>query len=246
MRSSAIRSLARRPSAAAVAMRTGSLGIAAIALASALALPASTLAAQAQGASEVTLVIKQNGREVGRETFTLRDSRARNVAGSTLISAAHYPPTNPTLTLSTTIERTPELALAKFQMDVDSAGASTIILAAGSGTRLIVRTVAKGSEAGRELPGGPDVVLLDDAIFSLYAQVVDLATTGGRSLTAVFPRTGRRAAFTARREAAADGNTRVTLAGGVTGTLVADAHGRLVSLDLPASQISVARPSDGR
>ena len=56
----------------------------------------------------------------------------------------------------------PDSALAKFQLDVESAGAVTVILAAGSGARLIVRTVAKGSESGRELPGGPDVVLLDD------------------------------------------------------------------------------------
>ena len=235
-----MRPLATRPS------RFGTAGRAtALALASALALPAPEAAAQGQGAGDVTLVVQQNGREIGRETFTLRDSRARGVTGSTLISAAHYPATNPTLTLATTIERTPELALAKFQMDVDSAGSSTVILAAGSGTRLIVRTVAKGSEAGRELPGGPDVVLLDDAIFSLYAQVADLATAAGRPLTAIFPRTGRRAAFTARREQTADGNIRVTLSGGMAGTLLADAGGRLVSLDLPASQTVVKR-GDGR
>jgi len=241
-------SLAMRPSAfsgiVTMTSRAAANRVTALALVSALTLPVAAVAAQ--GSGEVALVVKQNGREIGRERFTLRDSRARDVAGSMLISTAHYPATTPTLTLSATVERTPEHALAKFQMDVDSSGSGTVILAAGSGTRLIVRTVAKGSEAGRELPGGPDVVLLDDAIFSLYVQVVDLASPSGSSLTAVFPRTGRRAAFTARREAAAGGNIRVVLGGGLSGTLVADARGRLISLELPGSQIAVTRADDGQ
>ena len=97
------------------------------------------------------------------------------------------PPNNPTTQLAATLERTPEGALAKFQLDVESGGAVTVILAAGSGARLIVRTVGAGSESGRELPGGPDVVLLDEQVFSLYAAVADLATPAGRPLTAVFP-----------------------------------------------------------
>ena len=107
--------------------------------------------------------------------------------------------------------------MAKFQLDVDGPNGPMVILAAGSGARLIIRTVAKGSEAGRELPGGPDVVLLDDQVFSLYCTVADLATPAGRSLTAIFPRTNRRASFVARREAGGDsGNNRVTLTGNLT------------------------------
>jgi hypothetical protein len=72
-----------------------------------------------------------------------------------------------------------------------------VILAAGSGARLIVRTVAKGSESGRELPGGPDVVLLDEGLHSLFVTVANLASAGGRRLTAIYPRSGKRA-LTAR------------------------------------------------
>ena len=97
-----------------------------------------------------------------------------------------------------------------------------------------MRTVAKGSESGRELPGGPDVVLLDDAVFSLYHPVAELATPAGRTLTAIFPRSGKRATFTARRESgAAGGAGRVALSGDITGTLVTDAQGRLERLELP-------------
>ena len=105
-----------------------------------------------------------------------------------------------------------------------------------------MRTVAKGSESGRELPGGPDVVLLDDAVFSLYHPVAELATPAGRALTAIFPRTGKRATFTARRESGtAGGASRVALSGEITGTLITDAQGRLERLELPAKNTVVTR-----
>jgi hypothetical protein len=191
---------------------------------------------------ETRLVVTQNGKEIGREEFTLRPTRARGLPGSTIIAAARYPSTGPTTRLAATLERTPDSALAKFQLDVESEGAVTVILAAGSGARLIVRTVAKGSESGRELPGGPDVVLLDDQVFSLYMPVAELATPTGRTLTAIFPRSGRRATITARRESGiAGGASRVSLAGDIAGTLATDAQGRLERLELPARNTIVTR-----
>lgn len=191
------------------------------------------------------LVIRQGGRETGREEFTLRQGRGRGAPGSTLIAVARYPATNPLLKLAATLERTPESALAKFQLDVEGPKGTTVILAAGSGARLIVRTVAKGSEAGREMPGGPDVVLLDEGVYSLYIAVADLATPNGKALTAVFPRTSRRASFVARLEGAGEGGTkRVSLSGGIDGTLVTDAQGRLQRLELVDSGIVVTRAQD--
>ncbi|HEY8195449.1 MAG TPA: hypothetical protein VIG04_00615 [Gemmatimonadales bacterium] len=205
-----------------------------------LLLPAAR--AEAQESLETKLVITQEGRETGREEFTLRQGRGRGASGSTLIAVARYPATNPLLKLAASLERTPESALAKFQLDVEGPSGTTVILAAGSGARLIVRTVAKGSEAGRELPGGPDVVLLDEGVYSLYAAVVDLATPSGKALTGVFPRTSRRTSFVARREPGGDGGTaRVTLSGDINGTLVADAKGRIQHLEFPGSRIVVAR-----
>jgi hypothetical protein len=156
-----------------------------------------------------------------------------------LHATARYPAKNPTLTLGAILERTPESALAKFQLDVEGPNGTTVILAAGSGARLIIRTVAKGSEAGRELPGGPDVVLLDEGVYSLYVAVADLATPEGKTLTAVFPRTARRASFVARREPGGQ----VNLTGGIRGTLETDSKG-LVSLVLLESGTRVARAQD--
>jgi hypothetical protein len=196
----------------------------------------------AQEPLETRLVVTQDGKEIGREEFTLRPTRARGLPGSTIIAAARYPATGPTTRLAATLERTPDSALAKFQLDVESEGAVTVILAAGSGARLIVRTVAKGSESGRELLGGPDVVLLDDQVFSLYMPVAELATPAGRTLTAIFPRSGRRATFTARRESGtAGGASRIALAGDINGALVTDARGRLERLELPARNTVVTR-----
>ena len=198
--------------------------------------------ALAQAAAPITLVITQDGREIGREDFSLTPGRGRGASGTTLTATAKYPATGPTTRLTALLERTPESAVAKFQLDVEGPGGTTVILAAGSGARLVVRTVAKGSESGRELPGGPDVVLLDDEVFSLYVAVADLATPAGKRLTAVFPRTGRRASFTARRESAGGGDRRrVTLTGDLAGTLVTDAEGRLHSLQLPAQNKVVTR-----
>ena len=200
------------------------------------------LRAAAQEPLETKLVVTQNGQEIGREEFTFRPTRGRGLPGTTIIAAARYPSISPTTRLAATLERTPDSSLAKFQLDVESAGAVTVILAAGSGARLIVRTVAKGSESGRELPGGPDVVLLDDAVFALYHPVAELATPAGRTLTAIFPRSGKRATFTARRESGSAGAAgRVALSGEITGTLVTDAHGRLERLELPAKGTVVTR-----
>jgi hypothetical protein len=198
--------------------------------------------AAAQQGSPTVLVIRQADREIGREEFTLASGRGRGSSGTTLTATAKYPPTAPTTRLAAVLERTPEAALAKFQLDVEGPGGTTVILAAGSGARLIVRTVAKGSESGRELPGGPDVVLLDDQVYSLLAQVADLATPAGRPLTAIYPRTGRRLALTARREAAGEaGSARTVLSGDLSATVVTDAAGRVVRVEVPGQGIVVQR-----
>jgi hypothetical protein len=199
----------------------------------------------AQEPSDTKLVIEQGGREIGREEFSLRPGRGRGAPGTTLHATARYPANTPTLRLTATLERTPESALAKFQLDVAGPNGPVVILAAGSGARLIIRTVAKGSEAGRELPGGPDVLLLDENVFSLYTAVADLATPNGKRLTAVFPRTARRSSFVARRETGGPaGGNRVTLSGDIRGTLSTDGQGRLVRLELPESNTVVSRAQD--
>jgi hypothetical protein len=216
------------------------MGLRAAALLLLLAYQASPALAQAD--APLNLIVMQGGKEIGRESFTLAKGRGRGSPGTTLSATARYPATVTTTRLTVVLERTPQFAIAKFQLDVESPGGTTVILAAGSGARLIVRTVATGSESGRELPGGPDVVLLDDEVHSLYSAVADLATPAGKRLTAIFPRTGRRASFTARLEAGGQGETtRIVLTGDVAGTLLTDTEGRLQRLELPAQNKVVSR-----
>jgi len=201
-----------------------------------------TSPALAQADAPITLIVKQGDKEIGRENFTLTKGRGRGAAGSTLSATAGYPANAPTTRLSAVLERTAEFAIAKFQLDVESPSGTTVILAAGSGARLIVRMVATGSESGRELPGGPDVVLLDDEVYSLYSAVADLATPAGKRLTGIFPRTGKRASFTARLETTGQGDTvRIVLTGDLAGTLLTDTEGRLQRLELPAQSKVVSR-----
>jgi hypothetical protein len=207
-----------------------------------LLLALQTSPALAQADAPITLIVTQGGKEIGREDFTLIKGRGRGAAGTTLSATASYPSATPTTRLTAVLERTAEFAIAKFQLDVQGPGGTTVILAAGSGARLIVRTVATGSESGRELPGGPDVLLLDEEVHSLYSAVADLATPAGKRLTAIFPRTGKRASFTARRETAGQGEAmRIVLTGDLAGTLLTDREGRLQQLELPAQSKVVSR-----
>jgi hypothetical protein len=188
---------------------------------------------------EETLSVQQGGKEIGREQYTLRRSPAQ-AGQTTLIARAQYPPANPTRRFSATLDRGAASGITKFELEVQAPEGNLIILAAGSGTRLIVRSVTKGAEAGREMPGGRDIVLLDDNVFSLYTAVADLASSGGARLTAIFPRTGRRATIIARREPGDEGSLRIQLTGDIAGTLVT-ADGRIQRLDLPSAGVLVSR-----
>lgn len=197
------------------------------------------LTAPVSGAAQaLPLTIERNGQEVGREEYSVRSGAAGR--GTTITSTARYPGTPP-LQIAATLERTAESGIAKFELDLQGPGGPLVILAAGSGARLIVRSVARGAEAGREMPGGKDIVLLDDAVHALYLQVAELATPAGTRLTAVFPRSSRRISFTARREPGEGGGARYQLSGEVTGTFSVDAQGQLVRLELPATGTVVTR-----
>ena len=77
------------------------------------------LPAAAQQPLETKLVIQQGGRETGREEFTLRQSRARGLPGTTIIAAARYPAAAPTTQLAATLERTPEPLPIQLDSEVE-------------------------------------------------------------------------------------------------------------------------------
>jgi hypothetical protein len=88
--------------------------------------------APAQAAAPITLLVSQGGKEIGREVFTLSQGRGRGAPGMTLSATARYPASTATTRLTAVLEWTPEFAIAKFQLDLESPEGSTVILAAGS------------------------------------------------------------------------------------------------------------------
>jgi hypothetical protein len=190
----------------------------------------------AQQTFDRALTVQQGGKEIGREEYSVRPGT--RTGASVITARSRYPASSPTLQIGATQERASDGSIAKFELDVQAPEGNVVILAAGSGARLIVRSVSKGSEAGHELPGGRDLVLLDDRVFSLYLALADVATSAGARVTAVFPRGGRRATIVARRESGPDGAT-IQLSGDLTGTLVVDPQGRFQRLELPSTGIVV-------
>lgn len=206
-----------------------------IALGTLLVAGASTVAAQA--VSEGTLVVQQGGKEIGREDVVVRrGTPASGAEGTTISVNARYPASSPTVRIEASLDRNAAGEMEKFLLRGDTPEGPTQASAAGAGARLIIKTAARAGETGRELPGGPDVVVLDPNVYALYAVVAELATPEGRRLTAVYPRTNRRARFTARRS----GNT-VTLTGEIAGTMAVDGEGRIQRLELPGENIVVVR-----
>lgn len=193
--------------------------------------------ALAQTEAEGTLVVQQGGREIGREDVTVRrGTPASGADGTALVISARYPASSPAVRIDVTLERSASGEMEKFLLRGETPEGPTQASAAGAGARLIIKTAARAGETGREVPGGPDVVVLDPNAYALYRVVADLATAEGRRLTAVFPRTNRRARFTAQRS----GN-QVTLAGDIAGTITVDGEGRLQRIELPAERIVVVR-----
>lgn len=187
-----------------------------------------------------TYVVQRGGNEIGREEYALEAGRARDRSGSSLTVSSRYPGALPSGSVSALLERTPDGQLSRFQLDVEGDEGTTTFLAAGAGARVILKTIAKGSEAGRELPGGENVVLIDENVYALFTAVADLATPAGARMVAIYPRTGRRAQFVARRDGNAGGAASISLTGEISGTLTTDDAGRLVRMEFPSAGIVVS------
>ena len=206
----------------------------------ALAGPAS---AQVEPLDQGTLSIRIADVEVAREQFTMISGRRGGLPGSTVRGIASYPAVRPRTRLTGILERTGPNTLAAFQVEVaGNVPARTVAELARN--RLTVRTAAAEQESAREFPGGPDLVALDDSVYTFWLALTDLATEEGAALRFIFPRTEARGRLTARRERVADGPMSIVLTGDIEGRMVLDAEGRFASLVLPARKVEVLRLSE--
>lgn len=207
-------------------------------LSAALGAFAGRLSAQADSGA---FIIRQDGRDIGREDFVLRDDRGPGISGSTIITTARYPVLSPGILLRGRLELGTDGSILSLRLDVQSGRQSSYILAEGGASVITVRGRLPAGEVAHEYPGGAGTILLDDSLFAWYAAAAHLATDAGRRLRVIYPRTGARAALTARRQAQPDGGAQIQLAGDITGTIWLDAAGRLQRLQFPARNLDVVR-----
>jgi hypothetical protein len=199
--------------------------------------------AQVEPLDQGTLVIRIADAEVGREQFTMIAGRRGGLPGSTIRGVASYPTMRPRHRFTGILERTGPQTLAAFQVEVagDVPGRTVAELARN---RLTVRSAAAERESAQEFPGGPDLVALDDSVYTFWIAITDLASEEGAPLRFIFPRTGVRGRMVARRERVADGPPSIMLSGDIEGRILLDADGRFSGLVLPARKVEVLRLSE--
>lgn len=205
-----------------------------------LAARSGTLAAQAEPIDQGILLIRIGDVEIGREQFTIQPSRRGGLPGSTLRATASYPGYRPRTQFNTTLERNAAQALTAFQFEVGG-DAPERTVAELVQDRLTVRVASPTRESAHEYPGGPDLVVIDDSVYSFWLAVADLATESGAPLRLIVPRTGWRGHLVATRTRIPDGPPSITLTGDVEGRIVLDENGRFSGLIIPSRKVEILR-----
>jgi len=200
----------------------------------------------AQEGDQAALSIKEAGREIGHEDFTLRPTRPGRPVGDSLITVARYPETRPLSTIQGVLQLSTKGAPLSLSLDYQNGRQGETFLTSVSRTRVTVRRVARGSESARELPGGDQILLLDDSLFATYLSMASLATEAPKTVTAIFPRTAKRVTLSIKRTTLPPGRadnaqTAIEFSGDVAGQLLLDSAGHFVRLELPGRQIEVSR-----
>lgn len=199
-----------------------------------------TASAQLESIDQGTLSIRVGDVEIGREQFQLIAGRRGGLPGSSMRGIASYPAVRPKTRFTGLLERTGSQSLAAFQVEVAGPTPSRTV-AELSRERLTVRSAATDLEFAREYPGGPDLVALDDSVYSYWLAVTDLASEAGATLRFIYPRTGVRGRIVATRDHVVDGPSSITISGDMEGRILLDASGRFSGLLLPAKKVEVLR-----
>ena len=199
---------------------------------------------EAQTLDQGTLVIKQGGREIGREEFQVRNGREGGAQGTTLVTRGRFPAVAPALSQEATLERRGDGSFLNIQVTREQGSLVGRFIAEVT-PRNVLRIHSSnsgGSEEVREYPGVPRLVGLADSAFALYAAVVPFATLQGATVTAVFPENGRRVTFTAQR-VGGDGTpgSSIVMSGEVNGTIWLDASGNILRLEFPSVGLEAVR-----
>lgn len=195
--------------------------------------------ATAQAADEGVFIIRKGGEEIGREEFSIRPDSPRP-GRTTIVARSQYVGARAPLQLTATLELDSLNHLISFRLSHDS-GAGPSRYSADAGPRvLIIHQVSRGSERAREMPGGPEILTIDEGVYALLTALTARATEQGKQVPLIYPRTGERGTVTVRRESTGSGVV-ARLSGDLRGSIRLDDRGRMVSMEFPASGIEILR-----
>ena len=197
--------------------------------------------AEAQSIDGATFSIRQSGREIGREELSIEPGRQGASTGSTVISRLRLPAVAPAYTQESVVERKGDGSFSNMVVSYAAGRSSGRFIAEIARNVLRIYTASGGSEAIRELPVPANMIGLADSAFALYVLVADLATAQETRFSGVYPRSGRRVSFTARRIGNGSPEARIVLAGEISGTIWLDNMGHLTRIEFPASNLEIVR-----
>ena len=201
---------------------------------------------------EGTLVVREDTVEVAREAF--RVTAVRTGAGGTrwtIATTIRYDRTRPVVVLDPIVELGADSNPVSLEYTVADPREPLRILGQLTRGRFVVRLLGRRTERAREFPAPPPAAVVDDSVFALYLPVAWQGRPRPVTVTAVFPRAGRRELLTVQdlgvqsttlnRDPAA--LQHITVTGGENRLvhLWLDADGRVAKIEVPSRRLVAER-----
>ena len=201
---------------------------------------------------EGTLVVREDTVEVAREAF--RVTAVRTGAGGTrwtIATTIRYDRTRPVVVLDPIVELGADSNPVSLEYTVADPREPLRILGQLTRGRFVVRLLGRRTERAREFPAPPPAAVVDDSVFALYLPVGWQGRPRPVTVTAVFPRAGRRELLTVQdlgvqsttlnRDPAA--LQHITVTGGENRLvhLWLGADGRLAKIEVPSRRLIAER-----
>ena len=201
---------------------------------------------------EGTLVVREDTVEVAREAF--RVTAVRTGAGGTrwtIATTIRYDRTRPVVVLDPIVELGADSNPVSLEYTVADPREPLRILGQLTRGRFVVRLLGRRTERAREFPAPPPAAVVDDSVFALYLPVAWQGRPRPVTVTAGFPRAGRRELLTVQdlgvqsttlnRDPAA--LQHITVTGGENRLvhLWLGADGRLAKIEVPSRRLVAER-----
>jgi len=201
---------------------------------------------------EGTLVVREDTAEIAREAFRLTAvGTGAGVPRWKLATTIRYDRTRPVVVLDPIVELGPDSNPVSLEYTVADPREPLRILGQLTRGRFVVRLLGRRTERAREFPAPPPTAVVDDSVFALYLPVAWQGRSRPVTVTAVFPRAGRRELLTVQdlgvqsttlnRDSAA--LRHITVTGGEAGLvhLWLAADGRLAKVEVPSRRLVAER-----